>query len=202
MLSKKEIEEARAMTLKYVERAGILLTEEEKKNIEVVDFGLGDLKKTGVQLLTYFTTSRLCAKEMVLFPEQTCPENRHPPFDDGIYPGREEVVRCRWGKVYLYVPGVRSSVIHASPPEDQKQYYTIWHEVILNPGNQYVIGPNILHWFQAGPEGAVISEFLTNQPQPYFDPRENKFTNPNIVIKFTNPSTIKSLPTELQKRLG
>jgi D-lyxose ketol-isomerase len=33
--------------------------------------------------------------------------------------------------------------------------------VILKPGDQYTLPPNTLHWFQAGPEGAVVSEFST-----------------------------------------
>ena len=35
------------------------------------------------------------------------------------------------------------------------------HEIELNPGEQYTIYPNTLHWFQAGPDGAVVSEFST-----------------------------------------
>ena len=43
------------------------------------------------------------------------------------------------------------------PPSD----VTVFHEVVLKPGEQYTIWPETLHWFQAGPEGAVISEFST-----------------------------------------
>src|SRR6185437_11532858 len=45
---------------------------------------------------------RCCAKELVLFPGQTCPEHRHPPLGPDK-PGKEETFRCRWGTVYLYV---------------------------------------------------------------------------------------------------
>ena len=50
----------------------------KKANIEVADFRLGDRENTGLQLVTYVNTDRYCAKEMVLFPGQTCPEHRHP----------------------------------------------------------------------------------------------------------------------------
>jgi D-lyxose ketol-isomerase len=30
---------------------------------------------------------------------------------------------------------------------------------VLRPGEQFTIPPDTLHWFQAGPEGAVVSEF-------------------------------------------
>ena len=39
-----------------------------------------DLERTGLQLVTYVNTERCCAKEMVLFAGQTCPEHRHTPF--------------------------------------------------------------------------------------------------------------------------
>jgi D-lyxose ketol-isomerase len=31
----------------------------------------------------------------------------------------------------------------------------------LNPGDQYTIMPNNLHWFQAGNEGCIVTEFST-----------------------------------------
>jgi D-lyxose ketol-isomerase len=37
--------------------------------------------------------------------------------------------------------------------------YTVGHEIRLEPGDQHTIPPNTLHWFQAGPEGAVVTEF-------------------------------------------
>ena len=38
-------------------------------------------KQTGLQLVVYVNTDRVCAKELVMFPWQLCPEHRHPPFD-------------------------------------------------------------------------------------------------------------------------
>jgi D-lyxose ketol-isomerase len=32
-------------------------------------------------------------------------------------------------------------------------------DIRLGPGDQHTIPPDMLHWFQAGPEGAVVSEF-------------------------------------------
>ena len=90
-------------TLEFYEKAGIVLTDEEKAKIEFAELGLGEPEITGLQLLTYINTERCCAKEMVLFPHQTCPEHLHPTLN-GV-PGKEETFRCRWGKVYLYVPG-------------------------------------------------------------------------------------------------
>ena len=38
---------------------------------------------------------------------------------------------------------------------------TVFHEIILREGEQYTMQPNTRHWFQAGEEGAIISEFST-----------------------------------------
>lgn len=52
MLTKAQVEAARQRALEYFEKASIVLTDEEKANIEVADFGLGDLENTGLQLVT------------------------------------------------------------------------------------------------------------------------------------------------------
>lgn len=156
---KKHTDQSKAV-LKYFHDAGIAVTEDEKKRIEVADFGLNKIDTVGLQLLTYINTERVCAKEMVLFPFQTCPEHTHPDTAGGCgakIPGKEETFRCRRGKVFLYVGGAKTD-FHGVEPDT---LVTVRHEIILLAGEQYTIYPNTLHWFQAGPEGAVISEFST-----------------------------------------
>jgi len=171
---KKEIyEAAKVRALEYYEKAHIILTENEKENLEVADFGLNDLENTGLELIVYVNTERCCAKEMVLFPHQTCPEHIHAPFEG--YDGKEETFRCRYGKVYLYVQGEPTPNPKAVPPKGSEQYYTVWHEIVLNEGEQYTMMPNTKHWFQSGDEGAVISEFSTKSYDEY-----DIFTDVNI----------------------
>ena len=165
MLTQEEVQRARREAISYLERAGIVLTEKEKEEIEVADFGLGNLREVGLQVVVYVNTERCCAKELVLFPHQTCPEHRHPPI--GNDPGKEETFRCRWGKVYLYVSGVPTERPSCSPPKGRERYYTVWHEIVLEPGDQHTIEPNTLHWFQAGPKGAIVSEFSTKSRDEY-----------------------------------
>lgn len=173
MLSEQQIAEARARTLQYLEKAGIVLTEQEKQDIEIADMGLGELEQTGLEIVTYVNTDRCCAKELVVFPRQTCPEHRHPPVAGD--PGKEETFRCRWGEVYLYVPGEAAARPKASPPAHRRQCYTVWREIVLKPGDQYTLEPDTLHWFQAGPEGAVVSEFSTKSRDEC-----DVFTDPDI----------------------
>ena len=161
MITKAQYDESVAYTLRAFENAGIRITEEEKAKIEVADFGLGVLENVGLQLLTYVNTEKCCAKEMVLRPYQTCPEHIHADGEEnGVrYAGKEETFRCRRGTVYLYVSGAgKKEDIHGRIPDTP---VTVFHEIILHEGEQYTMYPNTLHWFQAGEEGAVISEFST-----------------------------------------
>jgi D-lyxose ketol-isomerase len=144
--------EARDRAAAMLADAGIVLTPDERDGIEIADFGLGNLEETGLQLVVYVNTERVCAKELVLFPRQMCPEHRHPPVGDD--PGKEETFRCRLGEVELHVEGQEP--------------------VTLRPGEQFTIWPNTLHWFQAGPDGCVVSEFSTrsrDETDVFTDPR-------------------------------
>lgn len=173
MITREEFVQAQQRAREYLERAGIVITPEEAKQIEVADFGLGDLANTGLQLVVYVNTDRVCAKELVLFPRQTCPEHRHPAVAGE--PGKEETFRCRWGQVYLYVPGTPTERPHARPPRGREHTYTVWHEIVLNPGDQYTLMPDTLHWFQAGDQGAIVSEFSTRSRD-----ESDIFTDPEI----------------------
>lgn len=173
MISREELEGAREKTIEYLERAKIVITEKEKANIEVADFGLSDLKHFGLEIIVYINTEKYCAKELILFPHQICVEHRHPPFDNG--PGKQETFRCRWGKLFLYIPGEKTSPLHCVIPQGKRDCFTVWNEIILNPGEQYTNSPNTLHWFQAGDEGAIVSEFST-QSRDEFD----IFTDPDV----------------------
>ena len=160
------------LALAYYEKAGIVLTDEEKERIEVADFGLNAVEQIGLQILTYINTDRVCAKEMVLTPYQTCPEHQHIPTDG--FAGKEETFRCRYGNVYLYLPGEGGAdQIQGKLPSTD---VTCFREIVLNPGEQYTIMPQTLHWFQAGEEGAVISEFSTKSTD-----ETDRFTDTRIV---------------------
>jgi D-lyxose ketol-isomerase len=144
--------EARTRAAAMLADAGIVLTPAERDAIEVADFGLGRLDEVGLQIVVYVNTERVCAKELVLFPRQTCPEHRHPPVDGS--PGKEETFRCRTGSVRLHVDGSG--------------------EILLHPGEQFTIPPDTLHWFQAGEDGAIVSEFSTrsrDDTDVFTDPR-------------------------------
>lgn len=166
------VRDARERAARMLEAAGILITPTEAAAIEVADLGLGKLDDTGLEIIVYVNTDRYCAKELIMFPRQTCPEHRHPEVAAG--PGKEETFRVRWGKVWLYVPGEPAENIQAKIPEGDDAYYTVRSEIELGPGDQYTLPPDTLHWFQAGDEGAIVSEFSStsrDESDVFTDPR-------------------------------
>lgn len=173
MIRRSLLKAAQESTSEMLRQAGIVLTAQECEQIEVAEFGLNDLTRQGLEIITYVNTDRYCAKDLVLFPRQTCPEHMHPPVKND--PGKMETFRCRWGKVLLYVEGEPTPDIQAVVPTGSEAYYTVFHEIQLLPGEQFTIPPNTLHWFQAGDQGAVVSEFSSTSRDEF-----DIFTDPNI----------------------
>jgi D-lyxose ketol-isomerase len=200
MLTVEMYESARLRALEYLGKAGIVVSEHERRSIQVAEYNMGDIDSIGLELVVYVNTERCCAKELILFPGQTCPEHRHPPVEGEQ--GKEETFRCRWGEVFLYIPesqedeavsvhstmseggghtgsatrsGARGgSRLHGKTPAGYEEYFTCSKEIVLKPGDQFTIPPDTLHWFRSGPEGAVVSEFSTrsrDEADVYTDPR-------------------------------
>lgn len=172
-LDSKTKNKARDKAADLLKEASIVITEEEREDMEIIDYGLGNFEEIGTEIVVYVNNEKYCAKELVLFPHQTCPEHRHPPFDD--YPGKQETFRCRWGKVYLYVPGEKTENPQTRPPEFREEHFTVKHEIVLEPGDQYTLPPNTKHWFKAGEDGAIISEFSSKSVD-----EKDVFTDPKI----------------------
>ncbi len=170
----KEIKKIQEKAVKLLHKAGIAITPEEKKNMEVAEFGLNDVENIGLELVIYVNNDRYCAKELVLLPRQICPEHRHPQLGENN-PGKRETFRCRWGEVYLYVEGPATARPQATVPVKYEKYFTVWNEIALLPGQQYTLEPNTLHWFQSGDQGAVISEFSSTSTDEM-----DLFTDPHL----------------------
>jgi D-lyxose ketol-isomerase len=162
-----------AELLSQAKLAGVVVHQDEIARMEVADFGLGELAQSGAQILTLVSTEKIAVKLIVLLPEQTLPEHTHPPVGD--YAGKEETLRCAWGTVYLYGPGDPTPAPQGHPPAHRPATYTMWHEYVLQPGGQVTFQPGTPHWFQAGPEGAVLWSFSTKATDVH-----DVFTDPEI----------------------
>ena len=167
MLTDKEQKEIRKKSIEIFDKAGIALTEDEKKNkLRIVDFQTGNFYEIGIVILTTINTPRYCGRYIVFFPGQSCAQHWHPDVDGT--PGKEETFRVLWGTVYAYFEGEPTQQIKAKIPEGREQYYSCLREVIIKPGDQYTLGLHEKHWFQGGPEGAIAYE-VSSQARDEFD---------------------------------
>ena len=104
-MKREEVEQLQAEAAEFLSKVDIAISEQEQKSMEVADFGLNDIRNVGLEIVLYENNDRYCAKELILFPRQMCPQHRHPRVNENN-PGKQETFRCRWGEVYLYVEGV------------------------------------------------------------------------------------------------
>jgi D-lyxose ketol-isomerase len=157
MMTEAKQQEYRDRAAAMLAAAGIVVTEAERVGMELADFGLDEFEATGLAIIVYENNDRYCAKELIMFPGMTCPEHRHPDVNGRS--GKRETFRCRSGEVYLYVDGPVTPGCKTAPPAAPEGAYTVSREVVLRPGDQHTIAPDTRHWFKAGPQGAVVSEF-------------------------------------------
>lgn len=173
MITKEQQKTAQKRAAEMIRQAGIKITEKEANSVGIVDFGLSNLEKEGVQVLTLIQTERISVKVLVLFPNQTEPEHWHPPVGDD--PGKEETVRVISGIVYFYIPG-EDTLKEGFIPEGKENYYNMRKEIVMKPSDQITLAPGEKHWFQARDKGAVMYSFSTIARDAL-----DQFTDPDIV---------------------
>ena len=173
MITRKQQKAAQKQAAEMIRQAGINITDGEADNIEVVDFGLSNLAKEGVQVLTLVQTERISVKVLAMLPNQTEPEHWHPPVDDD--PGKEETIRVIAGTVYFYVAG-EDTIKEGFIVEGKDDCYTMRKEIVMNPCDQLTLDPGEKHWFQAREGGAVMYSFSTIARDVL-----DQFTDPDIV---------------------
>ena len=173
MITKEQQKTAQKRAAEMIRQAGIKITEKEANSVGIVDFGLSNLEKEGVQVLTLIQTERISVKVLVLFPNQTEPEHWHPPVGDD--PGKEETVRVISGIVYFYIPG-EDTLKEGFILEGKEDYYTMRKEIVMKPSDQITLAPGEKHWFQARDKGAVMYSFSTIARDAL-----DQFTDPDIV---------------------
>lgn len=170
------LEHRRQQAARALRRVNIVLRDDEAAGLHIIDFGLGRFDDVGVAELTYVASARCLARELILLPGQVYPEHRHPPGAHG--PGKEEALRVRHGELHLFVHGARSDDddrIARLLAGGAQAGCTVGAHRLLRAGDQHSIPPDTPHWFAAGPEGAIVSEFSSGAAQP-----ESRFSDARI----------------------
>jgi len=179
MITREQMQRARDWAWQAAKKSGLVLKDVEQDQIEVADFGLSRLDQVGAQILTLEANAWVSIKVLILSPWQLEPQHRHPPCAAEGYPGKTEVLRCWWGRLFHYHEGLETDSPQARPSEEDRDYLTVWNETVLRPADQLTLAPNTWHWFQAGPEGAVvwtISSRATEAVDQWMDPRIRRTT--------------------------
>ena len=172
-ITQTEAKRIRKEAVDILMKSGTAIHPFEIKKMEIADFGLNEIRVSGAQIITSIDTAQIWAKLVIMLPGQTLPEHTHPKIDE--YAGKEETVQCEWGKLYRYIPGDPTEFPQVDPPKHRKHTCSVWHECILNPGDQITFPPNTPHWFQGGLGGGVFLSFSTKVVD-----REDRCTDPDI----------------------
>lgn len=162
----KLLKEARYLLLK----SGFSVSQSELDSMTINDFGLNNLREEGVALIDILRSDRLRISILILLPNQTLPQHKHPSYDNER--GKEETIRCLWGTFKVYVEGDQNCQ-NILIPKGKDDFYTARKEILLNAGEQYSVEPGIIHWFQAGDKGAVALAFQNRVNEDYnifYDP--------------------------------
>ena len=173
MITREQQKVAQKQAAEMIRQTGIIISDKEAESIEVVDFGLGNIEKEGVQVLTLVQTERISVKVLVMLPHQTEPEHWHPPVDND--PGKEETIRVIAGTVYFYVAG-EDTLEEGFIVEGKDDCYSMRKEIVMKPGDQLTLTPGEKHWFQAREGGVVMYSFSTIARDAL-----DQFTDPDIV---------------------
>lgn len=172
MIRRSQVEEGKKQALLLLQKAQVLIDENELNTIDVADFGLQNYPQEGAQMITLLNTERVALKLICLLPGQTLPEHWHTAVGDDA--GKEETFRVLYGTLRLYLPG-NDTIQEGTMPKGKSVYYTCRKEQILRPPQQLTLSPGIKHWLQGGKEGCVVCS-ISSAAHCALDP----FTDPNV----------------------
>lgn len=144
----------------------------------VSDYGLGRFAEVGLGAHIYMNQAEAnyLMLDIFLLPDQMLPEHYHLKTDDAQ--AKMEGWLCRWGRSYVYGEGPKPEKMHAKIPQFERQWVTVFHETVLDPGQcAHLNRPTARHWQFAGPEGAILTEVGT-----YHDGAGVRHTDPSIVF--------------------
>ncbi|MBM3882476.1 MAG: hypothetical protein FJ387_22590 [Verrucomicrobia bacterium] len=173
---KFDSEAAKRVYLDYLEQAGYPLTETIAAKIFVSDFGLGRFTEVGLGGILWWGDERhnYSGLDAFLLPGQIIPEHWHVRV--GTIPEKMESWLVRHGEIYAYAEGPATPNPKATLASADAAHVTARNERVLRVGD--IVGlsrPLEKHWMQAGPQGAIFTEFCT-----YHTGEAVRFTDSNI----------------------
>jgi len=144
----------------------------------VSDYGLGRFTEVGLAAYIFMNQqeANYLQLDIYLLPNQMLPEHYHLKTDKAA--AKMEGWLCRYGRSYAYGEGPKTENLHAKIPEFERQWVTVFHETVIDPGQcAHLNRPTARHWQFAGPQGAILTEVGT-----FHDGDGVRHTDPNIVF--------------------
>lgn len=138
---------------------GYSMGENFRQDLWVSDYGLGEYARVGLAAIILLNDEegQYLGLDIFLLPDQMLAEHYH--LATAKCPAKLEGWIVRNGISYVYGEGEPTQPIHAVIPESQQAHVTVYHEVVLQPGEATRLNRReARHWQFAGPEGAIISE--------------------------------------------
>ena len=155
-------EAAKGVYLDFLKQRGYPVNEIIAQKIFVTDFGLGRFTDVGMGAIVWHSDEKYnyAGLDAYLLPGQIIPEHWHVKVRD--IPEKMEVWLVRSGEIYTYAEGAPTPNMRAKLKDAEAANITVKTERILGVGEIAGIShPLEKHWMQAGPLGAIFTEFST-----------------------------------------
>jgi D-lyxose ketol-isomerase len=159
---KFNLEAAGRVYLDFLKQRGYPVNETIAKKLFVTDFGLGRFTDVGLGVIVWHGDEKYnySGLDAYLLPGQLIPEHWHVKVRD--IPEKMEVWLVRSGEIYTYAEGAPTPNMRAKLTDTDAAHITVKSERILRVGEIAGISrPLEKHWMQAGPQGAIFTEFST-----------------------------------------
>jgi D-lyxose ketol-isomerase len=169
-------EAAKRVYLDFLKKSGYPVNDTIAKKLFVTDFGLGRFTEAGLGVIVWWGDEKYnySGLDAYLLPGQVIPEHWH--VKTGNIPEKMEAWLVRYGEVYTYAEGAPTPTMQAKLAAADAAHITVKSERILRVGEIAGIShPLEKHWMQAGPQGAIFTEFST-----FHTGEAVKFTDPKI----------------------
>lgn len=162
--------------LHFLRQSGYPVNDNIAQKLFVSDFNLGRFTEVGLAAIVWWGDEKhnYSGLDAFLLPGQVIPEHWHVELPN--VPAKMECWLIRHGEVYAYSEGERTQNIKAKVTRSDAPYITVNNERVLRVGDVAGIShPLEKHWMQAGPQGAIFTEFCT-----FHSGEAVKFTDPKI----------------------
>jgi D-lyxose ketol-isomerase len=153
---------AKRVYLDFLKARGYPVNDTITKQLFVTDFGLGRFTDVGLGVIVWHGDEKYnySGLDAYLLPGQIIPEHWHVKVRD--IPEKMEVWLVRSGEIYTYAEGAPTPNMKAKLEDADAANITVKSERILRVGEIAGIShPLEKHWMQAGPLGAIFTEFST-----------------------------------------